>query len=141
MPPRREIRMFEVVVSGWFAASHQLRLPDGSLEPMHGHNWKVEVVVRGPRLDGIGVLVDFTRLQPLVREELGELDHRHLNDLSAFAERNPSAEYVAVHLAERIEARLPRDAGADAETHVFCVSVEEAPGCVARYYPRGGQTL
>ena len=45
-----------------------------------------------------------------------------------FAERNPTAENVALHVAKRLAVELP--AGAALE----CVEVEEAPGCVARYF-------
>lgn len=121
--------MFEVSVAGWFAASHQLRLPGGGLEPLHGHNWRVTVTCSGPRLDALGVLVDFTKLKPALDELLAGLHDRHLNDLPAFADVNPSAENVAVHVAGSIAAAAP--AGAP----VSCVEVEETPGCVARFRP------
>lgn len=121
--------MFEVVITAWFSASHQLRLLDGSLEPLHGHNWHVRLTCRGPRLDAIGVLVDFTQLKPALNRVLDEMHDRHLNELPAFAQRNPSAENVAVVVAERIAIACP------AGVAVSCVEVEESPGCCARYYP------
>ncbi|MEP0846946.1 MAG: 6-carboxytetrahydropterin synthase [Phycisphaerae bacterium] len=121
--------MFEVSVSAWFAAAHRLRLPDGSFEPLHGHNWRVAVTCAGPKLDPMGVLIDFTRLKPRLDDLLRELHDRCLNELPAFRERNPSAENVALHLAESLTPHLP--AGAV----VRSVEVEEAPGCVARYFP------
>ena len=36
---------FEITTTRTFAAAHQLRLYDGSLEPLHGHNWRVQVTV------------------------------------------------------------------------------------------------
>ncbi len=119
--------MFEVSVTEWFSAAHQLRLPDGSLEPLHGHNWRVTVTCAGPALDEMGVLLDFTRLKPRVTEILAKLHDRHLNELPAFAQRNPSAENVAVVIAEALCAGYPGRA------FVRCVEVEESPGCVARY--------
>jgi 6-pyruvoyltetrahydropterin/6-carboxytetrahydropterin synthase len=121
--------MFEVVVETWFAAAHQLRLPDGSLEPLHGHNWQVRVTYAGRGLNGMGVLVDFGPLRQALQEVIAPLHDQHLNELPAFAERNPSAEYVAVHIAERLAAALPDVPGP------ACVEVEEEPGCFARYYP------
>jgi 6-pyruvoyltetrahydropterin/6-carboxytetrahydropterin synthase len=119
--------MFEVTVSGWFAAAHQLRLSTGVLEALHGHNWTVRVTFAGPELDSIGVLIDFTQLKPQLDALLAELHDRNLNELAAFRHRNPSAENVAVHVAERMAATA---LGAPA-----CVEVEETPGCVARYRP------
>src|SRR4051812_27370017 len=34
---------FEITTTRTFSAAHQLRLPDGSIEPLHGHNWRVKV--------------------------------------------------------------------------------------------------
>jgi 6-pyruvoyltetrahydropterin/6-carboxytetrahydropterin synthase len=125
---------FEVSVAGWFAAAHQLRLPaaaGGGLEPLHGHNWRVVVTCRGPKLDSMGVLVDFTKLKPALDRLLARLHDRHLNELPPFAERNPSAENVAVYVAEEIASAVP------AGVAVACVEVEEAPGCIARFRPAG----
>lgn len=121
--------MFEVSVGGWFAAAHQLRLPDGTMEPIHGHNWRVTVTCAGESLDTMGVLVDFTRLRPAVDAILAAMHDRNLNDLAPFANRNPSAEFVAVHIAEALQPAIP------AGVRIACVEVEEAPGCVARYRP------
>lgn len=96
--------MFEVSVSGWFAAAHQLRLPDGSLEPLHGHNWHVTVTFAGPRLDECGLLLDFVALRRRLEAVLGQLHDRNLNELAAFAGRNPSAEQVAVWIAGQFGA-------------------------------------
>jgi 6-pyruvoyltetrahydropterin/6-carboxytetrahydropterin synthase len=124
--------VFEVSVSGWFAAAHQLRLPGGALEPLHGHNWRVTLTVAGEQLDDMGVLADFTRLRPRLEQTLAALHDRHLNDLPAFERRNPSAENVALHVAEELARDLP------AGVRVKLVEVEESPGCVARYVaPRG----
>lgn len=121
--------MFEVSVSGWFAASHQLDLPEIGQEPLHGHNWQVRATLRGPRLDAHGLLADFVQLRRQLDAILAELHDRHLNDSPAFAERNPSAENVAVHVAEQLARDMPDG------VVVARVEVEEAPGCVACYCP------
>ena len=36
---------FEITTTRWFSAAHQLRLYDGALEPVHGHNWKIKVII------------------------------------------------------------------------------------------------
>ena len=124
--------MFEVTVSGWFAASHQLRLADGSLEPLHGHNWKVAVTFAGPSLDEMEVLIDFTRVRGRLDELLKELHDRHLNDLEPFRSKNPSAERVAEFVALRMGADLA------APVRLRSVDIEEAPGCTARFLPGAG---
>lgn len=119
--------MFEVTVSGWFAAAHQLRLLDGSLEPLHGHNWHVRVTWRGRKLDGMGVLVDFTQVKPRLDKLLATFHDRCLNELAPFAGVNPSAENVAAIIAGSMNS------DSTADVALQCVEVEEAPGCVARY--------
>ena len=49
----------ELVLKAAFSAAHRLRMYDGSLEPLHGHNWQVEVFLVGSTLDAIGVVADF----------------------------------------------------------------------------------
>lgn len=80
---------FDITITRDFSASHQLRLYDGSLEPLHGHNWHVIVTVSAAKLDQIGVVMDFHELQRLLDEITGPMHNRHLNDLPAFDSRNP----------------------------------------------------
>jgi 6-pyruvoyltetrahydropterin/6-carboxytetrahydropterin synthase len=116
---------FEITITRDFSASHQLKLHDGSLEPLHGHNWHVVVTVSADRLDAIGVVMDFHELQRLVDEIVRPMHNAHLNALPAFSVRNPSAENVATHIAETI--RLPSNA------HLVEVEVWETPDCRAKW--------
>jgi 6-pyruvoyltetrahydropterin/6-carboxytetrahydropterin synthase len=97
---------FEITATAHFSASHQLRLYDGSLEPLHGHNWKIKASVAAENLDPIGVVMDFHELERKLRDIIGPMHHRHLNDLPPFAATNPSAENVAVHIAAALQ--LPK---------------------------------
>ena len=51
--------MFEVSVEQTFAAGHALRNYKGKCENVHGHNFRVQVIIEGERLDETGLLVDF----------------------------------------------------------------------------------
>ena len=96
---------FQITTSREFSAAHQLRLLDGSLEPLHGHNWLVTVTVTSEKLDSMGVVMDFHELARLVDEVIGPMHNHNLNDLEAFAKTNPSAEHVAMHIGRSL--RLP----------------------------------
>jgi 6-pyruvoyltetrahydropterin/6-carboxytetrahydropterin synthase len=120
--------IYEVRVRGRFSAVHQLRLADGSLEPLHGHDWKVDVIFRGARLDSVGLLIDFEEASAALRKVLAEFDHGDLNTVAWLAGDNPSAERVARVIFERMQAYL----GADRPLAGVCV--EEAPGCLAGYW-------
>lgn len=116
---------FQITIQREFSASHQLRLYDGTLEPLHGHNWKVLVSVGADKLDSMGVVMDFHELERQVDQIVGPMHNRHLNDLPAFRSINPSAENVAGCIAEGL--RLP--------SHVrpLYVEVWEATNCSARW--------
>lgn len=124
--------MYEITVGGWFSAAHQLRLPDGRVEPLHGHNWRVDVTFVRPALDESGLVLDFVAVKRGLDAALAGLHDTNLNELPAFAVRNPSTENVCVYLAERLAGLATPPA------RLECVEVEEAPGCVARYRSRGG---
>jgi len=42
-----------------FSAAHQLRNFWGKCEDPHGHTWKIEVALRGKKLNSEGLLIDF----------------------------------------------------------------------------------
>jgi 6-pyruvoyltetrahydropterin/6-carboxytetrahydropterin synthase len=98
--------MFEVTVEQTFAAGHALRNYRGKCENVHGHNYRIEVTVKGEQLDSIGLLVDFVELKRLMKDVIDYLDHRFINDLEPFDKLNPSAENIAKYFHDRITAGL-----------------------------------
>jgi len=97
---------FDITATAHFSAAHQLRLYDGSLEPLHGHNWKVLVTVRAEQLDAIGVVMDFHELERILGAIIGPLHNTHLNDVPAMKSLNPSTENVALHIGRSMQ--LPK---------------------------------
>ena len=118
---------FEITTTREFSAAHQLRLYDGTLEPLHGHNWRVKITVSAARLDGMGVVMDFHELERVAGEVIGPMHNRNLNDLGAFRSINPSAENVAMHVAQKIV--LPK------AVKLECVEVWETSENSAIYRP------
>lgn len=82
-----------------FSASHQLSglSPVHPCARLHGHNYRVEIVLQSNILDGVGFIVDYGELKPFKEYIDNKLDHRHLNDVFGF---NPTAENIARHLYE-----------------------------------------
>jgi len=101
--------MFEVSVDRTFAAGHALRNYKGKCENVHGHNYKVQITVRGEQLDSAGLLVDFLDLKRLTDEVIEYLDHRFINDLAPFDVLNPSAENLAKYFHDRVSAGFKSD--------------------------------
>ena len=118
---------YEISIRQSFSASHQLRLYDGSLEPLHGHNWTVVVTVAADTLDQIGVVMDFHVLERKLGNILAPLTGRHLNEVPPFANLNPSAENVAMHIA--ISLTLPP------KVRLISVEAWETPDERARVRP------
>ena len=58
-----------------FASAHFIIFADGTREELHGHNYQVRVAVEGA-LDETDVVLDFTKLKPLVKKTCDSLDHR-----------------------------------------------------------------
>jgi 6-pyruvoyltetrahydropterin/6-carboxytetrahydropterin synthase len=98
--------MFQVSVEETFSAGHALRGYKGKCENPHGHNYRVRVTLEGQELDSIGLLYDFTHLKRVLREIIGGLDHRFLNDLAPFDAVNPSAENLAKFFHEQTSPQI-----------------------------------
>ena len=92
-----------------FNAAHRLHNPAWSAErnstvfglcnnPLyHGHNYELEVSVRGEVDPDTGFLVDVKTLSNLIKTEVEDrLDHKNLNlEVPEFEHRNPTAEHIA----------------------------------------------
>ena len=98
--------MFEVTVEQTFAAAHALRNYKGGCENVHGHNFKVQVVLAGERLDDAGLLVDFIDVKNLMGQILARLDHQNLNETPPFDVKNPSAENIAEYICTEMTGGL-----------------------------------
>jgi 6-pyruvoyltetrahydropterin/6-carboxytetrahydropterin synthase len=117
--------MYTAIVTATFSATHRVALPDGTLEPTHGHDWTVRAHFSRAALNERGMVVDFCAAESALQAIAAELHHRNLNDLSALEAALPTAEVLAKYLFDRLrQAGFPE----------LCrVEVTEAPGCLAAY--------
>ena len=74
----------------------------------HGHNYTLEVTVKGDIDRTTGFVVDLKQLkETLNREILDVLDHRHLNkEVPEFATAIPTTENLAIAIWNRLEPKL-----------------------------------
>lgn len=86
---------FEVTVIKEFAAAHRLNNYQGNCSQVHGHTWKVELVVVGDELDEIGMHIDFRYLKSVLEQIVDKYDHTYLNELEPFDKINPTAENLS----------------------------------------------
>jgi 6-pyruvoyltetrahydropterin/6-carboxytetrahydropterin synthase len=122
--------MYEVSIDETFAAAHNLRNYHGKCEDLHGHNYKVRVVLAGKELDSTGLLYDFVHLKRVIQDVIRALDHKYLNELAPFDTLNPSAENIARHIYDRTATQLPQAPNAAA---ISSVTVWETETSAATY--------
>jgi 6-pyruvoyltetrahydropterin/6-carboxytetrahydropterin synthase len=127
MQGARRVEIYELVVRSSFRANHCLRMPDGTVEPLHEHLWRVEAFFESDQLDEAGMVADFGRLRQEIADATSDLSGAKLNDLPAFTGSNPSTELLAKHIAERLVPRVPK--GVTLEK----VRVWETEDCAAAY--------
>ena len=109
-----------------FEAAHHLRSYRGEPEPVHGHSWRVEVVLRAAELDDEGMGFDFVEVKQVLGELAGRFHHHDVNAVPPFDELSPTTEHLARWFHGELVSRL---SGAD----VTEVTVWEGPDCSATY--------
>ncbi|HEX8797424.1 MAG TPA: 6-carboxytetrahydropterin synthase [Terriglobales bacterium] len=103
-----------------FSASHFYHNPQWSEEENrrafgkcanlngHGHNYTLEVTVKGEVDPVTGFVVDLKELKDILnREVIDAMDHRHLNkEVPEFATKIPTSENIAIAIWQRLEKKL-----------------------------------
>lgn len=132
-----------LTISTHFSAAHRLALPQLSFEENceiygkcarpngHGHNYHLEVTIKGEIDPRTGMLADLVQLQKAVDEHVVEpFDHTFLNkDIPYFAEVVPTAENIAVHIRDLLQKPI-QDIGAK----LHKVKLIESPNNSAEVY-------
>lgn len=121
--------MYDLMIRGHFDAAHALHGYPGECCNLHGHTWDVEVIVRGSKLDEVGIVYDFKTLKSDLAAVLDPLDHVYLNDVSPFDTQNPTAENLSRHVFERLQERVGE------QVCVVEVAVWESPVAKITYRP------
>lgn len=95
----------------------------------HGHNYTLEVTVKGQVDQRSGFVVDLKQLKDVMNREVIEaMDHRHLNkEVAEFHNRIPTTENLAISIWNRLQPKLKV-----AELHR--VRVYETPDLFVDFY-------
>jgi 6-pyruvoyltetrahydropterin/6-carboxytetrahydropterin synthase len=124
-----------------FSASHHYHNPDFTPEQNrnvfgkcnnphgHGHNYTLEVTVKGSVNPQTGFVMDLKDLKEVLnREVLDAMDHRYLNkEVPEFAHQIPTTENVAIAIWNRLEKKLN-------VAKLHRVRVYEAPDLFVDFY-------
>lgn len=117
--------MFEIRVEKHFSAAHHLLNYEGQCENPHGHNFVVQVWVRGETLDKANVLFDYKIIKGELNNILDDLDHTDLNELPDFKNKSPSSEFIAHYIYHRMKKTVPT---------IYKTCVFETPTACAYYF-------
>ena len=126
-----------------FSAAHRLARPELSQEENeniygkcarphgHGHNYLLDVTVRGDINPRTGMLCDLGQLNKLIQDLVVEpFDHTFLNkDILHFSTCVPTAENIALHIADCLKKPIA-DIGAD----LYKIRLQESPNNAAEIY-------
>jgi 6-pyruvoyltetrahydropterin/6-carboxytetrahydropterin synthase len=147
-----------------FASSHFMLFKDGTREPLHGHNYRVQVKGNSLQLSD-DMVFDFLDIKPIVREICDSLDHKLLlptlntqlkiteidkniqletydkslfsipkTDVLLLPIENTSAERLAIYIAEQVQINILKKF--QFEFQELEIEVEETPGQSAIYILR-----
>jgi 6-pyruvoyltetrahydropterin/6-carboxytetrahydropterin synthase len=89
-----------------FEAAHLLpRLPKShKCRRLHGHSFKVEIVVAGELDARLGWVMDYADMSKAFRPIYERLDHRFLNEIAGL--ENPTSENIAIWIWNKLKRRL-----------------------------------
>ena len=132
----------------FFNAAHKLYNPKWSKEKneeifgpcanenWHGHNFELEVIVKGVPDPELGYVMDLKHLGNIIQEKIiKKVDHKNLNmDVDFLKGKMPSCEVLVVEfwklLAPAIQEKAPT-----AQLH--CIELKETRKNAAKYYGEG----
>ena len=114
--------MYEIYVAAQFEAAHRLVGDFGPATRLHGHTYRMEVIVRGERLKDDETLYDIGKLRPAVDELAASLHYRDLGEAPGLEGVNTTAEAVARYCWEELAPDL-RGEGLDS----LAVRIWESP--------------
>ncbi len=109
-----------LTISTHFSAAHRLARPDLSYEENceiygkcarpngHGHNYHLEVTIKGEIDSRTGMIADLVAFQRIVDDLVVEpFDHTFLNkDIAYFVDVVPTAENIAIHIRDLLQAPI-----------------------------------
>lgn len=143
--------MYAVKTKVSFEAAHRLYNVDTysseCRDNLHGHSYKVEVLVGVNDLNNAGMVIDFKLLKKIIKDVIEDkYDHscilRNTDPIAAVIEENckkvilvdesPTAEWMAKEFYEMIQSRINTFSS---DLHVISVGVQETENNIGYYLP------
>jgi 6-pyruvoyl-tetrahydropterin synthase len=132
--------MYTVLVRDHMMIAHSFKGEVfGPAQRLHGATYLVDVEFKRRDVDADGIVVDIGRATDTLKQVLGELNFRNLDEIPEFAGRNTTTEFLAKVVFERmVDALRKGQLGPGAsdiesirvtlhESHIASASFEGAP--------------
>lgn len=105
-----------------FDAAHNLTQYHGKCEKLHGHTYKLSIILEG-KPDSEGMIIDFCEISFIIKQKIiSRLDHSYINDILP----QPTAENIAIWIWNEIYKDFERENCRLSEIRVW----ETATSCV-----------
>ena len=133
--------MFRVTKEIHFCYGHRLLNYDGKCRHLHGHNGRAVVTLESPRLDSLGMVVDFSEIKRVLGRWIDDtLDHKmllHQDDPIIPELRRQGEPFVTLEVNPTAEnlARLIHDRAVEQGLPVVEVTLWETENSFATYRP------
>ncbi len=101
--------MYALTVRDHLMIAHSFRgAVFGPAQALHGATYIVDLEFRRPGLDADGLVVDIGRAAEVLKETLGALNYRNLDEVPDLAGHNTTTEFLAKWVFDRIAERIAR---------------------------------
>ena len=116
-----------------FAAAHRLPNHKGRCKNLHGHQYTLEVTIKGDIKLNTGMILDFGDLKEILRPSIELFDHSYLNDITELPQP-PTAENVVQYFKNYLIQTLEiRKADGFPDLEVIGIKVWETPRSYAEW--------
>ena len=144
--------MYTIETKVGFEAAHRLysvnTYSEECRDNIHGHSYKVKLVVGRNELNNAGMVMDFKLLKKIVHSEIDKYDHscilRKIDPLAkpifinckkvSLIDDNPTAEWMSKEFFLAVSSELTK---VDEELRLISVSVQETENNIATYTQGG----
>ena len=101
--------MYSITVREHIMIAHSLRGEVfGPAQKLHGATYVVDVEFRRSALDADGIVVDIGRATTALKEVVGGLSYRNLDDEAELKGQNTTTEFLARWIYDRLAAAISR---------------------------------
>ena len=97
---------------------------------VHGHNYVLEITLKGPVNKETGFLVNLSYINQIVNENIiNILDHSNIQeDIEWFSDKQPSSENLAIFIYQKLKNKIKNP------VELYSVKIEETPTISSEYF-------